>query len=134
MRVCGQKSGKISPAASLFENLFTVHHCLDICLRISDAFDIKSFNKYFCNIGRKKRRKRWTEPEIFESEMQQCQQYSNRFLLIPGYIKGYGQFIDIFDTKNFLELQSYDRKGLAIVTLSGILKNLLYHSFFYNFF
>ena len=64
------KGGMISPAANLLGKLFSSHHCFDICLRISDPFDIKSFDQDLCNIGREKRRKRWSQSKIFKSKMQ----------------------------------------------------------------
>ena len=50
--------------------LFSRHHGFNIRLRISDPFDLKSFDQDLCDIGREKRRKRRPQPEIFKSEMQ----------------------------------------------------------------
>ncbi len=52
--------------------------------------------------------------------MQQGQQDSDSLLLVPGDVERQGQFVDVAEPEDFLELEGNHRKGIGIVALPGV--------------
>lgn len=45
---------------------------------------------------------------VLDAEAEQCEQHDDGFLLVPCYVEGDRQVVDIVQAEDFLELESND--------------------------
>ena len=58
--------------------------------------------------------------DVLHTQVQQGQQDDDSFLFVPGNVEDQGQFVDIFQTEDFLQFQGDQSQGVGVVALTGI--------------
>ncbi|MNY53154.1 hypothetical protein D3C86_1888870 [compost metagenome] len=100
--------------------LYSCDKFLHIFLYGCNAADTEGIDQHLGHIRRQEGRKCRSEVNILHTQIQQCQEYNYRLLLIPGNIVGDRQIVNILKSEYFLELQGNHNKRVGIVALAGI--------------
>ena len=74
----------------------------------SNASDAELFYQHFGYVGRKEGRKRRTQVDMLHTQAQEGQQDDDRLLFVPGNVVHDGEFVDVVQLEDFLQLQGND--------------------------
>ena len=97
-----------------------VNHCLYIFVYRADGAQAEVFLQNGEHIGRYEGRQRRAYVDVLDAQAEQCEQHDDSLLLIPCYVEGNGQVVDVVGSENLFQLQSYHSPAIAVVALSGI--------------